>query len=77
MTSETTPANSANAQRTKVLVLTYYYRPEPNFITADVAEGLAGVVDVTVVTAHPSYPTGRFTHEPSTGGRRASRGPAG
>jgi glycosyltransferase involved in cell wall biosynthesis len=37
-----------------------YYRPEPNFITADVAEALAQDFDVTVVTAHPNYPRGRF-----------------
>lgn len=45
----------------RVLLLTLHYRPEPNFITADVAARLAreGFV-VTVVTAHPNYPLGRF-----------------
>ncbi|MFL5582913.1 MAG: hypothetical protein ACJ8AO_21310, partial [Gemmatimonadaceae bacterium] len=41
-------------------MLTQYYRPEPNFITADVAQELARLSDVTVITAHPNYPTGRF-----------------
>jgi glycosyltransferase involved in cell wall biosynthesis len=43
-----------------VLVLTLLYRPEPNFITADVAERLAATGPVTVVTAYPNYPFGRF-----------------
>lgn len=43
----------------KILVISQYYRPEPNFITADVAEHLATTADVTVITAHPSYPLGR------------------
>jgi len=46
--------------RPRLLVLTQHYRPEPNFITADVAESLCENFDVTVVTAHPSYPEGRF-----------------
>ena len=50
----------AEAQRRRVLVLTQHYHPEPNFITADVAEALAADFDVTVVTAHPNYPEGRF-----------------
>lgn len=45
---------------TDFLVLTQHYRPEPNFITADVAEMLARVTRVTVLTAHPNYPHGRF-----------------
>jgi glycosyltransferase involved in cell wall biosynthesis len=49
--------------RPRLLVLTQYYRPEPNFITADVAEALAADFDVTVVTAHPNYPFGRFYGE--------------
>ena len=53
-------AKSASSSRPRVLVLTQYYRPEPNFITADVAEALAEGMDVTVVTAHPNYPEGRF-----------------
>lgn len=45
----------------RVLLLSLHYRPEPNFITADVAERLAAAgFAVTVVTAHPNYPLGRF-----------------
>lgn len=45
----------------RVLLLSLHYRPEPNFITADVAARLAGEgFAVTVVTAHPNYPLGRF-----------------
>lgn len=47
-------------RRPRVLVITQVYRPEPNFITADVAEMLAGYAEVTTVTAHPNYPEGRF-----------------
>lgn len=47
-------------RRGRALVLTQLYRPEPNFITADVAEALAAHAQVTVVTAHPNYPAGRF-----------------
>lgn len=46
--------------RPRVLVLTQYYAPEPNFITQDVARALAEDADVIVVTAHPNYPRGRF-----------------
>jgi glycosyltransferase involved in cell wall biosynthesis len=46
--------------RPRILVLSQHYRPEPNFIAADVAEALAQHADVMVVTAHPNYPTGRF-----------------
>jgi glycosyltransferase involved in cell wall biosynthesis len=47
--------------RGRVLLLTLHYRPEPSFITADVAERLASEgYRVTVVTAHPNYPLGRF-----------------
>lgn len=55
-----TPLSQQDARAPRVLVLTMYYRPEPNFITADVAERLAGRARVTVVTAHPNYPLGRF-----------------
>jgi len=48
------------ARRPRLLVLTQYYRPEPNFITADVAEALSDELDVTVVCARPNYPLGRF-----------------
>jgi glycosyltransferase involved in cell wall biosynthesis len=45
----------------RILLLTFHYRPEPNFITADVAVRLAREgYEVTVVTAHPNYPLGRF-----------------
>jgi glycosyltransferase involved in cell wall biosynthesis len=47
-------------RRPKLLVLTQHYRPEPNFITADVAEALTEAYDVTVITAVPNYPEGRF-----------------
>src|SRR5436309_8068184 len=47
-------------RRPRVLVLTQVFHPEPNFITADVAEALARECDVTVVTAHPNYPHGQF-----------------
>jgi len=43
-----------------VLVVTLFYRPEPNFITADVAEAAARGGRVTVITAHPNYPLGHF-----------------
>jgi colanic acid biosynthesis glycosyl transferase WcaI len=46
--------------RPRILVLTQYYHPEPNFVTQDVARALAEGADVTVVTAHPNYPLGRF-----------------
>lgn len=49
-----------NRRRPQLLVLTQHYRPEPNFITADVAEAVTDTYDVTVVTAHPNYPEGRF-----------------
>lgn len=45
----------------KILLISQHYRPEPNFITADVAEALSKAgYSVTVVTAHPNYPLGRF-----------------
>src|SRR5690349_8762291 len=44
----------------KVLVLSLHYRPEENFIVSEVAEELARGNEVTVVTAHPNYPRGRF-----------------
>jgi len=46
--------------RRRLLVLTQHYHPEPNWITTDVAERLASDFDVTVVTAYPNYPHGRF-----------------
>ncbi len=47
-------------RRPRLLILTQYYRPEPNFITADVAEALSDDLDVTVVCARPNYPLGRY-----------------
>lgn len=44
----------------RLLIVTLHYRPEPNFITTSVAETLALRSKVTVVTAHPNYPEGRF-----------------
>jgi colanic acid biosynthesis glycosyl transferase WcaI len=51
---------SGARRRPKLLVITQYYRPEPNFITADIAVAMSADCHVTVVTAHPNYPTGRF-----------------
>lgn len=47
-------------RRSRILVMTQHYKPEPNFITTEVAEALARESDVIVVTAHPNYPLGRF-----------------
>jgi colanic acid biosynthesis glycosyl transferase WcaI len=44
----------------ELLVITQVYHPEPNFITADVAQHLGRRMPVTVLTAHPNYPLGRF-----------------
>ncbi|HET7188798.1 MAG TPA: glycosyltransferase family 4 protein, partial [Gemmatimonadaceae bacterium] len=52
--------DAADGKRRRVLVITERFWPEPNFITADVAERLAREADVTVVAPHPSYPRGRF-----------------
>ncbi len=45
----------------KVLLLTQHFRPEPNFMTGELVDQLliSGAV-VTVITAHPNYPLGRF-----------------
>lgn len=43
-----------------VLILTQYYHPVPNFISKDVAEVMSAHGSVTVITAHPNYPDGRF-----------------
>lgn len=51
---------STNQRRKRVLILTERFWPEPNFITADVAERLGRDAEVTVVAPHPSYPRGRF-----------------
>lgn len=44
----------------RILVITERFAPEPNFITADVAQRLAQGAEVTVIAPHPSYPKGRF-----------------
>jgi colanic acid biosynthesis glycosyl transferase WcaI len=44
----------------RTLVVSMHYRPEQNFIVADVAERLARTSEVVVVTAHPNYPLGKF-----------------
>lgn len=43
-------------RKPKLLVLSHFYEPEPNFITADVAAALAAEADVVVVAPHPNYP---------------------
>lgn len=40
----------------RALVVSHFYEPEPNFITADVAARLASEYDVTVIAPHPNYP---------------------
>jgi colanic acid biosynthesis glycosyl transferase WcaI len=40
----------------RVLVISQFYEPEPNFITADVAARLARESDVVVLAPHPNYP---------------------
>lgn len=47
-------------KRGRLLVLSQMYRPEPNFITSDVAQAMARHMDVVAVTALPNYPFGRF-----------------
>jgi colanic acid biosynthesis glycosyl transferase WcaI len=47
-------------QDERVLVLTQYYAPEPNFITYDVAHALASRARTTVITAFANYPLGEF-----------------
>ena len=51
---------SGSPRRGRLLVLSQVYTPEPNFISADVAEHMARHMDVVAVTAHPNYPHGRF-----------------
>jgi colanic acid biosynthesis glycosyl transferase WcaI len=48
------------SRRGRLLVLSQVYKPEPNFITAEVAETMARHMDVVVVAALPNYPEGRF-----------------
>jgi glycosyltransferase involved in cell wall biosynthesis len=43
-----------------VLIVSLHYAPEPNFISQDVALALSRDADVTVITAFPNYPLGRF-----------------
>jgi colanic acid biosynthesis glycosyl transferase WcaI len=47
-------------RRPRLMIIAQYYAPEPNWITNSVAEAAAGSFDVTVITAHPNYPGGRF-----------------
>lgn len=54
------PTAGTPKRRVRVLVLTYFYAPEPNFITEDVARALAEQAEVTVIAPHPNYPRGRF-----------------
>jgi glycosyltransferase involved in cell wall biosynthesis len=44
----------------RCLIITQHYAPEPNFITQDLAEGLASKATCTVITTHPNYPYGQF-----------------
>jgi colanic acid biosynthesis glycosyl transferase WcaI len=50
----------ASGRRRRLLILSQYYAPEIPFISADLAAAMARDMDVTVVTAHPNYPYGRF-----------------
>lgn len=47
-------------ERKGILVISLHYTPEPNFIAPDVARALSADADVTVITAFPNYPFGRF-----------------
>ena len=53
-------SSGADGKQRHLLILTQVYRPEPNFITADVADRLAADMRVTVITGHPNYPYGSF-----------------
>lgn len=45
----------------RVLLVTQHYKPEPNFITSDIAVALKKLgCDVKVITAQPNYPFGRI-----------------
>ena len=45
----------------KILFLTQHFYPEPNFVTTDIANFLcAQSHSVSVITAHPNYPYGKF-----------------
>lgn len=58
--TQTKASGAATRGRDRLLILSFHYRPEPNFITADVAEAMASVAKVTVIAPHPNYPFGRF-----------------
>ncbi len=60
MTDKQGNGRTKNGRRRRLLILTKEFRPEPNFITGDVADALVAHMDVVVVTAHPNYPFGRF-----------------
>jgi glycosyltransferase involved in cell wall biosynthesis len=53
-------------RRPRLLVVSQYYRPEIPFITADLAVEMSRDMDVTVITAHPNYPHGRFFNSVTT-----------
>ncbi len=45
----------------KILLITQHYSPEQGFVTSDIAEFLSAEGhQVTVLTAHPNYPHGKF-----------------
>jgi colanic acid biosynthesis glycosyl transferase WcaI len=48
------------ASKDRILVLAQFFRPEPNFITGDVADVLSSIAPVTVITGVPNYPEGKF-----------------
>lgn len=49
-----------NSALPHVLIITQYYSPDPNFITKSVADDLSELSNVTVLTSHPNYPSGKF-----------------
>jgi colanic acid biosynthesis glycosyl transferase WcaI len=47
-----------------ILVVSQYFRPEPNIALSDVAEALTRLGEaVVVITSHPNHPNGRFYPE--------------
>lgn len=54
------PGAGTRSARPRVLMITQYYAPEPNFITASVAEAVGRCAEVTVITTYPNYPQGKF-----------------
>jgi colanic acid biosynthesis glycosyl transferase WcaI len=49
-----------SVQQMSLLLLTPYYHPVPNFIAKDIADRMSLHGRITVITAHPNYPLGRF-----------------